>query len=112
MMQRVMVYLDVDRAAAVRAGKQEYGAAKVALDPSQLSEEQRDTLLSLPVTSHGREEIAPGVYDYISAFDLSGHYGSDRLALPAVHDTSIDSIRTLLDAVPTARAAAAAAARE
>lgn len=102
-MQKILVRVEVARVTAIRAGKAEYGRATVALDPAALTPEQRESLLSLPRLAE-REEVSPGRFDSVPAYELTGRgeRSEDEIALPPIPDTSIDSIRLLLDAVPAA----------
>lgn len=113
-MDPIYIRLQVSRHAAVRAGRREHGAETVAIDTGDLTPGQRETLLTLPFTSRGREQIAPNVYGERYAVDLTSRpdgYHGDQLPLPAIPDASIDSIRLLLDAYPAAVAALAESKR-
>lgn len=99
-MEQVYIYVDVDREAAILAGRSEYGLTAVAVDVGALSAEERATLAACPMTARG---AAPRDVSPHDPYNI-GTVGP-LVALPAAPDTSLDTVRRLLQARPTAIAA-------
>lgn len=95
-MNKCYVRIDVDREAAIRAGRGEYGEHIVLVDPSQLTPAQRDELLRCPTY------YSDGALYYWPHGDGSGSIRP--LPLPPVPDASMASLGVLLDARPAALA--------
>jgi hypothetical protein len=102
----ILICVNINREAAVRAGKREFGEITVPL-PDGLTEAQRETLLTTPFLQYGSRE--PGAYRLtgrVSSRELFGpEYSTSeghRLSLPAIPDASLESISLLLDAWPAA----------
>jgi hypothetical protein len=96
--QEVRVRLDVDRQAAVAAGKTAYGPCMVAIDPSELTEEERAILLTLPVYK-GQQTGA----EFIGFPAPDSAYGCDTKAkecveYPKIAEPTMDALRALLAA--------------
>ncbi len=96
-MNKVNVLVNVNREAAILAGRKQYGKTVVDIDPADLSEEQRKTLASLPVNENDCSNLTEVSYKSPRGANSYCHVTKK---LPPIKDASPESIKALLDAYP------------
>ena len=101
MTQTAYIRIIIDRAAAIRAGRTEYGETIVPVPPG-LTPAQREALLACPVCGSGSRDDARY---YADPYRVEAYSTRTVDGLPALADAGPESIGALLDA----RAAAIAA---
>lgn len=96
-MDTIKLRFIVDRDAAIRAGQTRAGETTVPL-PDDLTPEQRETVLGLPVNAYG-------IFDLTIPPRIDGkRYDQFKVEwkLPSASDDTATSVKVLLDAYPTA----------
>ena len=106
MINTIHARIMIDRAAAIRSGKEMFGEIFVPVNPAELTAAQREELLNCPANTRASIEYAD---PYRPTY--AEKWNEEELPLPAVSDASMASLATLLDARPAARAAYLAAYR-
>jgi len=76
-MDKVKIKVEIEKGAAIRAGRSEYGEVDVAVDPAPLNEAQREEL----VTIYGKATEAKGADGYWQSYPLASVDDLDVAAL-------------------------------
>ncbi|HUW30720.1 MAG TPA: hypothetical protein VM223_03845, partial [Planctomycetota bacterium] len=91
-MNRHRVAVEVDQAAAIKAGKNTWGTQVVEVDVAALSEDERDELARLPYTRTQREVPSDPMYGVLALTSTC------EIALPAIAEATVETVQTLLRA--------------
>jgi len=86
------VVVEVDQAAAIKAGKNTWGRQVVEVDVAALSEDERDELARLPRARTEREVPSDPMYGVLALTSTC------EIALPAIAEATVETVQTLLRA--------------